>query len=49
MKQLERVWTKMITKFFQKMDFTLTKTDACIHTINWNLKLLIIDRYVDNL
>lgn len=48
LKQVERLWNKTITKFFQKIAFNSTNVDVYILTINWEGELIIIDVYVDN-
>ena len=39
----------MITKFFRRIGFTPTNTEAYIVTIQWKGKLIIVEMYVDDL
>ena len=48
LKQVGRLWNKMITKFFREIGFILTNTNSCIFTIKRG-ELIIVRVYVDNL
>ena len=48
LKQVGRLWTKTITKFFQKIRFTHTNTDSCILTIKREGQFTIVEVYVEN-
>lgn len=50
LKKVKKLWKKMITKRFQKIDFTFTNTDSLyILIINYEDELIIRGIYVDNL
>ena len=47
-KQVRRLWNKTIAKFFQTIGFAPTNADACILTIHWEGKLIILGVYEDD-
>ena len=49
LKQVGRLWNKIITKFFQKIGFTLTNADNCTLTIKRERKPIIVNIYIDKL
>ena len=49
LKQVGRLWNKIIIKFIQRIAFTFTNANACILTIKWKREFIIINVYIDDL
>ena len=48
-KQVGRLWNKIITKFFKRIDFTFINAETCILTVKNTKDLIIVAIYIDDL